>query len=93
VHLQTSRYTPGGYIKTIYTADEIDAIAAYSPDLHRCFLIPISEASGRRALHLRLDPTRNNQAQRIKWAQDYELRPASTNFDRCPRYATPTRDG
>jgi hypothetical protein len=73
VHLQTSRYTPGGYVKTIYTADEIDAIAAYSPDLHRCFLIPISEASNRRALHLRLDPTRNNQAQRIKWARDYEF--------------------
>jgi hypothetical protein len=24
-------------------------------------------------MHLRLDPTRNNQAQGIKWARDYEL--------------------
>ncbi len=76
VRLKTSRYTPGGYITTSYTAAEVDAIAAYSPELHRCFLVPISEASGRRAIHLRLDPTRNNQAQGIKWARDYELESA-----------------
>jgi hypothetical protein len=73
VNLQTSRYTPSGYVTTSYTADEIDAIAAYSPELHRCFLIPIGDASSRRAFHLRLDPTRNNQAQGIKWARDYEF--------------------
>jgi hypothetical protein len=76
VCLQTCRYTPGGYVTTSYTAAEVDAIAAYSPELHRCFLIPIGEASDRRAIHLRLDPTRNNQAQGIKWARDYELAPA-----------------
>jgi hypothetical protein len=73
VHLQTCRHTPGGYVRTIYTASEVDAIAAYSPELHRAFLIPISEASGRHAMHLRLNPTKNNQAQGIKWARDYEL--------------------
>jgi hypothetical protein len=36
-------------------------------------LIPISEAAGRRAVHLRLDPTKSHQAQGIKWARDYEL--------------------
>ncbi|MGO9319258.1 MAG: group I intron-associated PD-(D/E)XK endonuclease [Solirubrobacteraceae bacterium] len=90
VALQTNRYTPGGYVSTSYTAAEIDAIAAYSPELHRGFLIPINEASGRRALHLRLDPTRNNQAQGIKWARDYEfssginrlrLRPAMSGIE------------
>jgi hypothetical protein len=73
VRLQTNRYTPGGYVTKSYAAHEIDAIAAYSPELHRGFLIPIDEASGRCAMHLRLDPTRNNQADRIKWARDYEL--------------------
>jgi hypothetical protein len=73
VHLRTSRYTPGGYVRTTYTPEEVDAIAAYSPELHRGFLIPISEVSGHRATHLRLDPTKNNQAQEIKWARDYEL--------------------
>jgi len=73
VALQTNRCTPDGYVSTSYTAAEIDAVAAYDPDLHRCYLIPISEAEGRRAIHLRLDPTRNNQAQGVKWARDYEL--------------------
>jgi hypothetical protein len=73
IRLKTSRFTPGGYVTTSYTADEVDAIIAFSPELQRCFLIPISEASGRRALYLRLSPTRNNQAQGIKWARDYDL--------------------
>jgi hypothetical protein len=73
IRLKTSRFTPGGYVTTSYTADEVDAIIAFSPELQRCFLIPISEASGRSALYLRLSPTRNNQAQGIKWARDYDL--------------------
>jgi hypothetical protein len=73
VRLRTNRFTPGGYVSTSYTAAEVDAIAAYSPELHRGFLIPIDEAAGRCAVHLRLDPTRNNQAQGIKWARDYEF--------------------
>jgi hypothetical protein len=73
VCLKTSRYTPGGYVSTSYTAAEVDAIAAYSPKLNRCFLIPIDEASNRRELYLRVAPTLNNQAQGVKWARDYEL--------------------
>jgi len=73
VHVSTSRYTPRGYVRTSYTADEIDAVGAYSPELRRCFLIPVDEVSGRRALSLRLDPTRNNQSDRIRWARDYEF--------------------
>jgi PD-(D/E)XK endonuclease len=73
VHAQTNRYTPAGYVSTSYSASEIDAIAAYSIALRRCFLIPIAEASGRRALHLRLDRARNNQARGIRWASDFEF--------------------
>jgi hypothetical protein len=76
VGLQTSRHTPGGYVRTSYTAAEVDAIAAYSPDLHRGFLIPIDEVSGHREVRLRLNPTQNNQAHGIKWARDYEFAPA-----------------
>jgi hypothetical protein len=75
VTLRTSRQTPGGYVRTSYTAAEVDAIAAYSPELHRGFLIPIEEASGRRSIQLRLDATKNNQAEEIKWARDYEFAP------------------
>lgn len=85
VGLATNRYTPGGYVSTSYTANEVDVIAAYSPELHRGFLIPISEAAGRRAIHLRLDPTENNQAQRINWARDYEFAPAIERLRSTPR--------
>jgi hypothetical protein len=73
VRVATSRYTPRGYVRTNYNADEIDAIGAYSPELRRCFLIPIDEVSNRREMSLRLDATKNNQAERIKWARDYEF--------------------
>ena len=73
VGLQTCRYTPSGYIRTSYAATEIDAVAAYSPHLNRCFLLPIDQVAGRNAIHLRLDPTKNNQADRINWARDYEF--------------------
>jgi hypothetical protein len=73
VNLTTNRLTPGGYVSTSYTSAEVDAIAAYSPELNRSFLIPIGDASGRRVIHLRLDPTRNNQVEGIRWADDYEL--------------------
>ena len=93
VALQTNRYTPSGYVSTSYTAAEIDVIAAYSPELNRGFLIPIDEASGRRAIHLRLDPTRNNQAQRIKWARDYEFAPAIDRLRSRPSSSLPGAAG
>jgi hypothetical protein len=80
VNLQTSRHTPRGYVRTSYTANEIDAVAVYAPHINRCFLIPIDQVAGRRAVHLRLDPTGNNQAERINWARDYELSAAITRL-------------
>lgn len=73
VRLQTNRCTPRGYVSTSYTPAEVDAICAYSPEVKRCFLVPIYEVCGRHAIHLRLDPTKNNQADGIRWADDYEL--------------------
>ncbi|MGA2455508.1 MAG: group I intron-associated PD-(D/E)XK endonuclease [Solirubrobacteraceae bacterium] len=69
----TSRHTPGGYLLSTYRAEEIDAIATYAPDTDSCYLIPVHEAEGHKMLSLRLAPTRNNQAERVRWARDYEL--------------------
>jgi hypothetical protein len=80
VNLSTSRCTPGGYVRTNYTPSEVDAFGVYSTAMHRSFLIPISEASGRKSVHLRVDRARNNQAQRIKWARDYEFEPVITRM-------------
>src|ERR1700680_2629504 len=70
VGLQTNRYTPRGYVSRTHTAHEVDAVD--SPELNRSFLGPIDEACGRRSIHLRLDPSKNNQAEGIRWADDYE---------------------
>jgi PD-(D/E)XK endonuclease len=69
----TSRYTPHGYKRTTYTADEIDAVAVYAPDTDKCYLIPVDEVEGHATISLRLAPTRNNQTQLVRWAKDYEL--------------------
>jgi PD-(D/E)XK endonuclease len=69
----TSRHTPRGYLRSTYSAKEIDALAVYAPDTDRCYLIPIAEAEGHSTLSLRLTPTGNNQAEGVRWAHDYEL--------------------
>jgi hypothetical protein len=89
VRLKTNRLTPAGYVSTSYSAAEVDAIAAYEPELHRGFLIPIDEAAGRSAVHLRLDPTRNNQVRGIKWARDYELASAIARLRPGPQLILP----
>jgi hypothetical protein len=84
VPLYTSRYTPRGYVRTSYTAEEIDAVVAFSPELQRCFLIPIDEVAGRSAIHLRLDATKNNQAEGVNWARDYDFAAAIDRLRRNP---------
>jgi PD-(D/E)XK endonuclease len=55
-----------------YSPDQIDALAAYCAELDRCYLLPMSLAT-RRAVHLRLAPSRNNQLMGINWAREYEF--------------------
>ena len=68
----------------VASATEIDAVVAYSSELNRCFLLPIAEVAGMRGVHLRLDAPKNNQAQRIKWAADYELESMIENLRSPP---------
>jgi hypothetical protein len=90
IRLQTSRYTPGGYVFTSYSAKEIDAVGAYSAELNRCFLLPITEVEGMQGVHLRLDPSANNQARGVRWADDYELSPMVRRLQSAgPRRALP----
>jgi hypothetical protein len=69
----TCRHTPAGYRRSTYSAEEIDAIAAYSPDTDRCYLLPILDVEGRATVTLRLSATANNQVEGVRWAQHYEL--------------------
>jgi hypothetical protein len=71
--LGTSRLTPSGYLRTTYGPDEIDAVAIYCPDLHKCYLLPIALVAGQTYIHLRVEPSLNNQRLGLKWAHDYEF--------------------
>jgi prevent-host-death family protein len=72
-NLETSRRTAGGYARTRYTADEVDAIAAYCEELNQCYLVPIEIAEGKSAISLRLAPARNGQRAALNWADQYRL--------------------
>jgi hypothetical protein len=73
VRCATSRRGPAGHIRSYYSAEEIDAIAAYCAELDRCYFLPIAQFEERRAIQLRLAPARNSQRVRINWARDYEF--------------------
>jgi hypothetical protein len=73
VRCRRCRRTREGLLHRHYTADEIDAIAAYAGDLGRCFFFPFAFLAGRTTLQLRVAPSRNNQQAGINWADDFEL--------------------
>ena len=70
---RTTRTTPAGYVRSTYSASEIDAVAAYCHALDTVYLIPVADVDGKTNLHLRVSPTRNNQSVRVKWATAYRL--------------------
>ena len=87
VPLGTSRHTPSdGYVVTTYSSAEIDSVAAYCGELDRCYLLPIELVAGRRAIHLRLSPPRNNQRAAINFAADYEFPGAVAQLARALRW-------
>jgi len=48
-----------------------DLIAAYCEELNKTYLMPVE--SSQTSFYLRVDPTKNNQKKRIRWAKDYEI--------------------
>jgi hypothetical protein len=73
VRLASNRLTPAGYVRTHYTKDQIDAVAAYCADLDRCYLLPVHLVAGRNQVSLRLEATRNGQEAKVNWAAHFEL--------------------
>ena len=70
---RTSRLTPRGYVRTTYSAAEIDGVAAHCAALQRSFWLPIHLVERQGLVHLRLRPARNGQQQGLKWAAQYPL--------------------
>ena len=69
----SNRRAREGLRRRCYTAAEVDVIAAYCPDVDRCFLVPPERFDGHAALHLRVAPSRNNQRRGINWADDFDF--------------------
>lgn len=83
VSLTTSRRTAGGYVRTSYSATEVDAVGAYCEALNEFFLIPIDEVDGHRSVHLRIAPARNGQRAALNWANEYRLGAVAQLAERC----------
>src|SRR5712692_9136770 len=73
IRCYSCRRSAAGLLKRAYSADEVDAFAAYSPELLRTFLLPMEWLGGRTVIQLRIRPTRNNQRQGINWADDFDF--------------------
>lgn len=83
VNLAGYRYTAQGQVRSTYSADEVDVIAAYCEELDRSYLLPIELVGGMHALQLRLKPPRNGQRAALNWATDYELPGAVAQLGRA----------
>jgi PD-(D/E)XK endonuclease len=73
INSRTSRRSGNGHVRGTYSSSEVDAIAAWCPELERCYLLPIEEIDGQSMVHLRLSRARNNQRTGVKLAAQYEL--------------------
>ena len=103
VGLVTSRRGPDGYVRSTYSATEIDAVAAYCGDTDECFFLPVDLIAGRRAIQLRLAPARNGQRAALNFADEYRLGAVAQLAERCrgtaevrgsnPLSSTPSIDG
>jgi hypothetical protein len=54
---------------------QVEYFGVYCPDNGKVYLVPIKDAPNRRICALRINPPKNNQSKRIRWAGPYELKP------------------
>lgn len=71
VRMYSTRRTAEGLRRRGYAPGEIDALAAYCPQLDQCFYLPLERLTARLQIQLRRAPSRNNQAAGINWAADF----------------------
>lgn len=73
VGFRTNRRGPNGFIRTTYTPDEVDAIAAYCPDTDQCYYLPMEKFGGRTAVQLRLTAPKNGQRASIHFEAEHRF--------------------
>jgi hypothetical protein len=47
----------------------------YCPQIDQAYFVPIEAVPGPTLARLRLEPTRNGQIHKVRWARDFELTP------------------
>jgi hypothetical protein len=45
----------------------------YCPQTNRVYLVPIEECSNYNECSLRVEPAKNNQQRKVRWAKQYEI--------------------
>jgi PD-(D/E)XK endonuclease len=73
VRCYSSRRSRERFLRRCYTSQEVDAVAAYCPDLDRCYFLPASIIDGRAELSLRLGSAKNGQEVGIRWADEFDF--------------------
>ncbi len=73
VRCYSARRTRDGLRRRLYTADQVDAFAAYCAELDRCFWLPYDRFPNQSQVFLRLAESRNNQRRKINWADDFDF--------------------
>ena len=73
IRLVSSRRGATGFIRTRYSADEVDAVAAYCAAVDGYYYVPIERCGNMTEFSLRVAPTRNGQRASINFASDYIL--------------------
>jgi hypothetical protein len=73
VRCYSNRRNRDGLLRRLYSADDIDAFAAYCAELDQCYFLPLGTFAERSTIQLRLAPTKNNQRLGINWAKNFEF--------------------
>ena len=63
---------------------EVDFFGVHCRETSRAYLVPIDDLPLRRYATLRVEPARNNQRERIRWARDYEIGTVAIGGLRAP---------
>jgi hypothetical protein len=83
VHVSGSRLTPRGYVRSPYSAGEVDLVGVYCGAVDRCYLLPERLFVDKNVVHLRLVPAKNGQRSCINLAEQYEFEGAVAQLARA----------
>jgi hypothetical protein len=85
--LRAARRETGWQRRVTSYLGEVDAFAVYCPETGDVYLVPIEDINTQQVCTLRLDPAKNNQTRRVRWAAQYLVgaQPAPTSVEITPQ--------